>query len=225
MPHVAAALSSAARDARLWAVVLVALAFVSHIPAEGLLGPFIYSIPLFIGFLLFLAAWKYLKPPLKTEEVNTIKVGAAHKDPQTERDLLLLLDFAVYQTTAELLDSLIKTTPQRILTEPLVLAAERYEEATKYLQQVRSKLAGSHRMSNIANLLHDGEWQAEQEIREKRPEERPVGIDPLDLRKWAIANRQCWLVHQYLISQLAEVKETIAHQRAGLVERLSLRST
>jgi hypothetical protein len=145
-------------------------------------------------------------------------------DAQIARDILLLLDFAVHQTTSELLDGLIKITPQRILAEPLVLAAEHYEEATKYLEQVRSKLAGSHRISDIATQLSDGEWQAEQQLRETPPEKRPAGIDPLDLRKWAIANRQCWLVSRYLISQLSEVKENLRTQRSGLIERFRLRS-
>src|SRR5204862_413402 len=83
---------------------------------------------------------------------------------------------------------------------------------TKYLRDVRSKLAGSHRMSDITFQCSEAEWQAELRIRDTPPENRPAGIDPFDLRKWAIANRQCWLVTQYLVEQLSEVKENLGCQ-------------
>lgn len=84
-----------------------------------------------LGTLVIGAAYFLSRPNARTEIDVAPKFtsSAGPKDPQTERDLLLLLDFAVYQTTSELLDSLIKAAPLRILSEQLVLAAERYEES------------------------------------------------------------------------------------------------
>src|SRR5262245_19867827 len=58
-PRAMTALGAATADARLWAVLLVALAVFSHYPAQdehGLIGRLIYALPLMVGFLLFLAA-------------------------------------------------------------------------------------------------------------------------------------------------------------------------
>jgi hypothetical protein len=226
IPRVTAAINATVTDARLWAVLLLVLAVFVRLPLDAAQQPalsWLYASPLLVAVLLFFASWKYLKPTDRAETRIAAAPAVATKDPQSERDLLLLLDFAVHQATSELLIDVIKAAPSMVLIEPLVLANDRYEEATKFIHYVESKLAGSHRMSEIASLLHNGEWQAELQIRETPLDKRPAGIDPLDLRKWGIANRQCWLLHNYLVRQSAEVKQRIASQRDALIERLVLR--
>lgn len=211
----------------IWWVALFSVFTAFSFTQLGLMSTTLILVPLGIGYAIF--AWRKAGKAAAARSGADLSLVDAQwrnqRDAETARDLLLLLDFAVYQTTDELLDSLIGAAPQRVLDEQLVLAADRYEETTKYLQQVRTKLAGSHRMSDITTQLYDGERQTELQIRETPPDQRAAGIDPLDLRKWAIANRQCWLVHQYLIRQLAEVKETIRTQRSGLLDRYRLRSS
>lgn len=138
--------------------------------------------------------------------------------------MLILLDFAVNQTTVEFLDDLISKAPQKILDEPLVFNAERFETAQGYIRKVLSSLSGSHRMADLNHHLVNGEWEAEQQIKETPPTDRPADIDQLDLRRWAIANRQCWRFYHYLRRQKDEVKERIRSQRSGLIERLTERN-
>jgi hypothetical protein len=111
LPRATGAFTAASKDGRLWAILLLIIAEASRFPAN-MNESWLYGLPLFVAVLLFFASWKYLKPSdgfqVKVEQalphgINTVAPIAHKKDADTERDLLILLDFGVYQTTLVML--------------------------------------------------------------------------------------------------------------------------
>jgi hypothetical protein len=232
MPHVAAAFTATAADSKLW--LLVAFALIWSVLPRSTPIDWIFGAPIFVGMMLFLVAFNYARPKSlndgSTIYAPTVTVSPqAPKDPQVERDLVLLLDFAVYQTTALMLDDLIRQAPSGIDEKSVVDLsgdpAVRYQTALDYVRRLVNKLdPGTFRGSAFRSLMYSAENEAERHIELTPAHERPPGIDPLQLRRYAIAHRQCWQAVAFLRGQKAEVEEKLRHQRSGLIERFSLRS-
>jgi hypothetical protein len=142
---------------------------------------------------------------------------------QADRDLLILLDFAVYQATLAMLDGLIRAAP-RLAENDADLTEEKFEAAQGFLGAVRRTLAGTHRMIELRSVLDNAESQAEHDILQTPTDQRPANIDPLIFRRRRIAHVQCMRVLAYLHHEKGDVEGKIQHRRSGLIERLTLRN-
>jgi hypothetical protein len=142
---------------------------------------------------------------------------------QADRDLLILLDFAVYQATLAMLDGLIRIAP-RLAESDADLTEEKFDALQEFLGAVRRTLAGTHRMIELRSLLDNAESQAEHDILQTRPDQRPADIDPLIFRRRRIAHVQSLRTLAYLHHEKGDVEGKIQHRRSGLIERLNLRS-
>jgi hypothetical protein len=234
MPRAMAALTAAAIDARLWAIMLLALAAFAGIPnTQGGVTTWIYALPLLIGLTLFLAAWRYLGPTKEEKQPENPPLAAPKKDAQVERDLLILLDFAMYQSAALMLHHLIKSAPEAI-NDPLKLdasLADTYQAAQDFVRKVGSTVNSTAppdhktwRFSEFRQQMDFAEVEAEAQLKKIPPNQRTAGIDPLDLRRYAIANFQCIHAVAFLRLQLADVEQNLLNQRSNIYDQHRLRN-
>ncbi|MBR1090660.1 hypothetical protein JQ621_24605 [Bradyrhizobium manausense] len=230
MPAVASAVTSAASDARLWAIVLLALAAFGGFATSGAQlvvgGGWIYALPLFIGLVLFFAAWRFLGPKEQTPAQVVPAAGQPVELPQTSLDISLLLHFAVDIATLAMLRDLVAKAPAGLSRE--IIEAESYPEARTlplrdYVQEAETRLGrGTLRHSSFVNLMSTAEFEAEREV-EQMPPEKMRTVDPFALRRFAIANLQCFRALGFLRAQMQEKEEEIRNQRDQLIQRLSAR--
>lgn len=175
-----------------------------------------------LAFLYVIMTWRKLGIIVENQPKNK-PVVALKNNPETERDILLLLDYAVDQSTAGLLSSLLDSAPIKIVADPDKGSAERYEDAKSFVRRVTSALANSQRAGEIAYHLSAAEGEAERMIR-SNPPEVPEGTNLLDVRAWVIANLQCTRLYDYLWRQRKEVQDRALSKRSSLVDRLNERS-
>jgi hypothetical protein len=156
------------------------------------------------------------------ENVAKIKATAA-LDQQVSRDITLLLDFAVYQSTIQMLDDLLIAAPTEGIAGPLQLGGlfdHQNEDKMAFIDFVRRKLdPGSWRRQNFEGVMENAAAFAERELEDTPIEQRPTGIDPLALRKWAIIHRQCSSAISFLQHQRNEANENLLGQRYNLLRR------
>lgn len=221
MPRLTAALTAAAIDARLWAIMLLALATFAGIPnIQGGTNSWIYALPLFFGLTLFLAAWRYLGPK-KEEQTSAVVKIPTERDNQVHRSVASLLSFAVYQTTALMLEHLIQTASGPEVTDAFKAGedSDAAHEAKKwFVGYVRSQMGyGTHRTSEYNLLMDQLEGEAERALEAIPLDQRPVG-DALRIRRHAIADLQFKRAVLFLKHQKREVEERLISQRSGLIE-------
>jgi hypothetical protein len=185
IPRLTGAITSASKDGRLWAVLLLVIAEFSRFPGTVWHESWLYGLPLAVAVVMFFASWKYLKPPEGQQPSAsglTISAGTPPErpasNPQVDRDLLLLLDFNVLQATAALLDDLIRQVPPEIDEKSVVNLSNdsitRYHDAQEYVRKVGSKLdPQSHRGAVFRSLMQSAEYEAERHIELTPPSERP----------------------------------------------------
>jgi len=232
MPRVMAALTAAAIDARLWAILLLALAAFAGIPnLQGAGATWIYALPLFIGLALFLAAWGYLGPPKEQKEVGGAATAASTQatpqiDGQTKLDLVHLLNFGVRQTTALMLEHLIQLAASPEVTDAFKSGEDSdaaMESKKWFIGHVSGKLGGgTDRIMRFNSLMRETEGEAERTL-EAIPQDQRPGGDQLKLRRQAIANLQFKRAVQFLKHEKRDVEENLISQRHNLIEHLTAR--
>jgi hypothetical protein len=146
---------------------------------------------------------------------------------QTQLDVSHLLDFVVSEAAFWVLDGLLDLSESPEITEGFG-DGEDTEKAHKsrefFVGEVRNQLgAGTFRQLSFLNLMHTAQWEAERELEQTPPENRPTDIDPLVLRKYKISERQFWRAVRFLRSQRREVKEKLGNSRHSLSERINER--
>jgi len=150
----------------------------------------------------------------------------AQIDGEIRRDLSHLLNFAVDHATVMVLEDLIRCAPTLDAEEPIkaghMSATEK--SAFEYIQKVKGRIPTDHRRSSLISVLQFAEHDAEDEIRKTPPEQRPVDVDPLDLRRRSILFTQVERAVAFLDHQKAEVEERMRGQRSGLIDRMELRN-
>jgi hypothetical protein len=194
MPGLAAALTDAALDARLWAILLLALSFVfTGASTDHLRTSALYALPLVIGLIMFFAAWRFLGPTKRQRSSATgliVSGGTAPipppRNPQVDQDLLHLLDFGVYQTTLVMLSRLVDEIPAHYnvdIAAPLPHEfANRHSDnsAQIYLQSVRRYVCdGSDRAARYQSLMQHAENEADRQLKQTPIDKRPEDVDPL----------------------------------------------
>jgi hypothetical protein len=228
MPRVMAALAAAAADARLWAVMLLALSAFAGIPAlQRDPNTWIAALPLCVGLIFFLAGWRYLRP-IKQQVAPTIQSAAPQAlDGQTRLDLIHLIEFSIDEATFWMLDKLIE-----FADSPEIIDAfkdgKNNEEAHRsrqyYVGHVRQEIgAGTIRHSEYLNVMHTAETDAERELEAIPPDQRPSDIDPLTLRRYMISDFQFRRAVRFLRGQKQSKRDSLANQRLNLINRSHLR--
>jgi hypothetical protein len=114
--RVSAWLSAIASDSRWWIVSLLVLAGIALL----LVGPL--GATLFLVFALSYTVNALLPTQRRDTPATATQPAAPRKDAQVDRDLLILLDFAMYQSAALMIDNLIRSAPAAI-NEPFKLDA------------------------------------------------------------------------------------------------------
>lgn len=232
----ASRLNAAATEPFWWVGTLFALIAASY----WLLGeaathwdsaPWVHGLwPIFVAlaFLYVLLAWRKLGI-IKTAN-DSGRVIDCKANPQNERDLLLLLDFSVYQTTLEMLSRLVADTPPAFTVDiakpfpPEHANATSQADAELYMRRVRQYICdGSDRASRYYSLIQSAEHEAVNELKSTPPQKRPEGIDPLILREYAIAYRQAVRTAAFLRYEQREIQETVIRQRSILIEQFRSR--
>lgn len=157
---------------------------------------------------------------------NKMSVPVSH--PETDRDLLLLMHFMVYQSTVLMLDDLLKSSPEGIFDGPLQLGGDfelKNSQSVQFIASARSKLDhGSFRRSELENTLRLAEGEAEMRLEATPVDQRPTGIDPLALRRWTITHLQCAWAIEFLRRQRSDAEGNLLNQRHGLLERYRIRN-
>jgi hypothetical protein len=156
---------------------------------------------------------------LVTTVVNLTKDTNARVDrlalnAQLDRDILLLMHFTVYQSTVLMLDDLLNSAPPGITIEsPLSIGGDfalKNAQAKEFIDLVRRKMdPGSWRRSSFEGAMTAAENEAEYALEQTPMNERPSGIDPLALRRWAIAHRQCAAAILFLAKEKKEAEENL----------------
>jgi hypothetical protein len=161
-------------------------------------------------------------PPKPTTSLSPAKIVAA-TNPQTERDLLRLLDFTVYQSTILMLDSLLKLAPDDIADGPLKIGEDflpKSAEANQFIQLIRDRMdPGSERRSAFERAMDHASNMAERQLEDTPINQRPTGIDHLLLRKWIIVHLQCVHAIEFLRRQRKKAEQDLLNQRPELLRR------
>jgi hypothetical protein len=148
-------------------------------------------------------------------------------DFQTRQDIIHLLDFAVNQTTLLWLIDLIMKAPLETAMTPLKIDGntDSAQKAADFVRHVSVQLGqGTFRRNAFLNWMVEAEAEAERAVEEMPQDQRPAGVDPLILRRCAIANLQCIRASAFLQRERREVEEKLKAQRSRLTEQLRARS-
>ena len=236
-PQLRRSLNEIATDARWWvATLLVLLCGFVVFPFFDLKSSILagldwrdLAIGAFIGALIIVISRSRSKP------AATLPVAAATSDSaiternESARDLLLLLDFGITQTTVAMLDGLLRMAPDMPAYEGAFRVRDDFalthEASVDFVRQIGIRLdRGSRRHQMFLSVMMSAEGNAEREVEQTPPEQRPSGVDHLTLRKYAIAYLKCVTAIAFLRSQKREAEEKLVSQRHGLIERMSLRN-
>jgi hypothetical protein len=182
------------------------------------------------------AAWKAHRKPTGPELADALSAADRERrnarDKNNANDLLILLHFAVNETTLLLLDDLIRRAPPsaEVTLTPLQELGLHYENeyvsAKEYIRYIRSKIGSrTDRGSNFESIMLTAQAHAELRLEETPPDKRAAGVDPLILRKYLIAHLQCRSALGFLRTERHEVEERLLSQRAQLIERMTQRET
>jgi len=144
---------------------------------------------------------------------------------QSDRDILLLLSFAVDEITISHLDEILERTPQSMKSKTIIAAENltkaEHDEAREFLTFAERRLSHTNRGGALQAVMQNAEHEADQEI--VKLERDGTIIDPLNRRRWAIAHNQAYRAYQYISAEKREVEDRLRSQRSGLIDRLELR--
>jgi hypothetical protein len=148
---------------------------------------------------------------------------AVEIDERTRLDLCNLLAFAIDHATVLYLTDLIMKAPMKIVTAPLKVDGDT-EAAEASADFVR------HVSINLKNIpfLHQAflDWmahtedEAEHTIEQIPQDRRPSGIDPLVVRRCAVANWRCIRAMEFLQHERRKGEQALINRRSELDQRL-----
>ena len=113
--------------------------------------------------------------------------------------------------------------PEGVSADLLNTTSERSAKEEVFLRHVRSGVSGTQRNFDFSSIMSHAEQQAEEDVKNLVINGLPEGINPIDLRKWAISRLQSKNAIKYLIQQAQEAEEFIRQGRLELIKRLALR--
>jgi hypothetical protein len=158
----------------------------------------------------------------------SVLVDAPGIDTQTRQNLISLLEFAVNRSTELWLTDLVMKTPIEPYAVPSPVSADvtTAQKAADFVRHASIQLrqSVSHRYQDFLLCIANAEKDAERMVEEMPPAERPSGVDPLVLRRCAIANLQCLRANEFLQGERRELGQKLVALRSKLVEELSARS-
>jgi hypothetical protein len=156
------------------------------------------------------------------------RVDRLAPNPNSERDLLVLINYALYQSSLLMLGDLLDAAPEDMGRGPLQLGGDfslKNDLSNNFIDLVRRKLdPGSFRRMDFENIMRHAEVNAEMQLENTPMDHRPKGVDPLLLRRWAISHLQCVSAIEFLERQRNEVREKLLNQRPQLLEQYRLRN-
>jgi hypothetical protein len=220
----------------IWWVALFAV-FASFSFTQLGLGPTaLILVPLGVAYAIF--AWRKADRAEKAASYSGQSLESVDAEwrndqrLQIKQDVLHLLDFGVHQTTLVMLNDLVERIPAIYdLMEyesplPSNLANKQaHIDAQEYLKTVRNRICdGSERASRYQSIMHSAESVAEQLLRSTPQAERPQGIDPLELRDYAISFRQAVYTARFLHTEKYKIEALVISQRSTLIERFRARN-
>lgn len=136
---------------------------------------------------------------------------------------LLNLTYAmVYQTTILLMDDILGKAPtglSRLMPESNETLSESAADMNAFIATVRKELEfKSDRWERHDFEMKRAEQSADQRIEGTPTSDRPSGIDPLLMRKWAIANAQYVRSIAFLKSEKADAARDLLNHRPKLLD-------
>jgi len=217
-------INSAAADVRWWVVLTIAFLVLFRLTAATV--DWTWVVAASVVLVAFLASWRHLAPQQGRVQATGIEaLAAVPRDPQSPRDLLLLLDFAVYQTTVVMLEGFIQLANAPEVTDGINSGDPAKVDYAKrwFIGHVGGRLGDrTDRQRDFRDVLFGAESEAERRLEEMPVDQRPP--DLLQARRRAIIDLQFTRTIGFLKQQKREVEEKIAAQRGKLIERLSLRT-
>jgi hypothetical protein len=220
--------------ALVWTIMSAIISSISSISQYGWGAVVLAGLGVACIFVLVISicliAWRYFNPlpPLKPSAEPRSANAAAPSSPEAERDILILMHFAVYQSTVLMLDDLLNSAPEGVIEGPLQLGGDfvlKNAAAQQFIDLVRRKLdPGSWRRSDFENVMRMAEGDAERQLEQTLVDQRPNNIDHLALRRWAIVHLQCARGIDFLQKQKLEAEENLRNQRFNLLERYRARN-
>jgi hypothetical protein len=154
------------------------------------------------------------------EQLKALSLDSAH-----------LLNFSVDVTTLRFLERIDKESPlyrndSRMIDDYPDDAARETARTSmeRYVRDVRGWFAGTHRGMMANNVIANAEGEAERKLEATPPESRPAGIDPLQWRRYVIAETSCMRAGAFILQQRDEVAARLTGLRDGLLDRYTLRN-
>jgi hypothetical protein len=157
-------------------------------------------------------------------KTTNARVDELSSNSQKNRDILLLMHFVIYQSTVLMLDDILAVAPPGItIHQPISLGGDwaiQNAAANEFIDLTRRRLdSGTWRRQNFEGVMTTASSEAEYSLEQTPVSERPSGIDPLALRRWAIAHRQCARAIQFIENEKQEAEQNLRNQRHNLLER------
>ncbi len=177
-----------------------------------------------------LALYRYFRPIMaptaaSSSQATSVTQETRHADAnQTRLELNHLEDFAVNLVVSQLIEDMVELGRDHEIQSPpapLQLGgafSERKRAAETFLEEVNRILRTTMRGESIRYIMANAAHEAEQAIRQVPLDERPAGIDPLDLREWAIVHYQAGHVLHYLQRQKTEARQYLRQYRDMFLE-------
>jgi hypothetical protein len=188
-----------------------------------------------IGLVVFVVLTGFRRQPANPHIAAAAepKVSSPAESPASAGQLVAKIDFnrltefAVYLSAAHMLDWLLKQAPEGFkaaldLRDDL---AAKNEVAGEFLDLVRRKMdPGSYRRSNFEGAMAHAENDANHQVEQTPPNERPENIDHLALRRHAIKYAQCAQAIRFLMKEKREIDDSLLAQRGALLEMYRARA-
>jgi hypothetical protein len=106
------------------------------------------------GLGLFVSSYRKPKQPASATSVGPASVAPPMIDPQIDRDLRVLLHFALDQATAAMLSDLIESAPREIMENTSIDDAHSRERAAaEFLRRIGSRLEDTHRYASFRTII------------------------------------------------------------------------
>jgi hypothetical protein len=177
-----------------------------------------------IGYAIY--SWRKAEKSQDSSRATATVSNTALHNPQVDRDLLLLLYFSVYQTTAVMLAELIRRAPD--VPDGTKLDTDfgvTFEAAQGFVRHVAIQLgSGTDRHMRFRALMSETQYATENLLESTPLDQRPAGVDQLVLQRHMVAHSQCSIAIRFLMSEKHRVEEILIGARPGLIERKNLRS-
>ncbi len=143
---------------------------------------------------------------------------------QAELDILHIFTFAIDEATLAMVDGCIAAAPAP--SKPISELPD-YESRVAqrglwdtYVRDVSRQMDGrTDRALTIASILENASLEAEAMVENTPPDARPVGIDPLEVRRYTIAELRCQRLVAYLMHERGRIAGRVAAARSNLIER------